>query len=147
MVHTSLKTFDFESFCIVCCQGYNLGLFQEFTVCYLTPRNQISDGDSRLETIHNRHVAVHQNEFVHIGISPAHTWLMYNLRDSFLAQFQSLLPIHRRVTIMLADLLEDRLNGNYVENVVINNEQGSPLAALARGSSHASLLYRRAIVI
>ncbi len=80
---------------------------------------EASDLSRGLEAVHHRHVAVHENHSVLTARPSALTGVPLSTLKVLLYFLHCLLPVHGFVTLKGEGHLQDRLQGHYVEDIVI----------------------------
>jgi len=79
-----------------------------------------SDVNSCFQTIHDGHVAVHEDQLVVSSLLPARAWIALAFLSPDVDQIHGLLTVECPITCEIVTVRKDRLKGDDIENVVIN---------------------------
>ena len=86
-------------------------------------REQPPDFSSCLESVHDRHVAVHEHELVGEGCVSVAVALIHC--GSLQKLIHSLLTVEGLVDLLVERVVDHHLKSHYVENVVIHNQDSA----------------------
>ncbi len=133
-----MQAFLFELFCIICSKcdyiHFKRGLL--FTGHYLP------DLLCGLESVHHRHIAVHEYKFIILSFHLAVTWLFSIFLQPASDCLDGLSPVECPLGLELEGDLEHGLQGHDVEHVVVHHQDVAPPEARTekvRGVCRASL--------